>query len=158
MAGAENALKHQATDIRIRKPPGTTHKNEIFSASPNQSLPKLTRILRPMSVTADQERGYYDQAYAAHLEADDGALRIDRQILAGQFDDPASPCFERRLLYHTALKELLAESVKGRRVLDYGCGLGDWGVMLAVEGAAVTLSFAYRHRGSSATRSGKRGR
>ncbi len=92
-----------------------------------------------MSVTADQERGYYDQAYAAHLEADDGALRIDRQILAGQFDDPASPCFERRLLYHTALKELLAESVKGRRVLDYGCGLGDWGVMLAVEGAAVTL-------------------
>ena len=92
-----------------------------------------------MSVTADQERGYYDQAYALHLEADDGALRVDRHILAAQFDDPASPRFERRLLYHTALKKLFAESVKGRRVLDYGCGVGDWGVMLAVEGARVTL-------------------
>ena len=111
----------------------------MFSASPNQSLPKLTTIPRPMTVTADQERGYYDLAYAPYLEADDGALRVDRQILAAQFDDPASPCFERRLLYHTALKELLAESVKGRRALDYGCGLGDWGVMLAVEGATVTL-------------------
>ncbi len=92
-----------------------------------------------MSVTADQERGYYDQAYTLHLEADDGALRIDRQILAAQFDDPASPCFDRRLLYHPALKELLSESVKGSRALDYGCGLGDWGVMSAVEGATVTL-------------------
>ncbi len=92
-----------------------------------------------MSVTADQERGYYDQAYARHLEADDGALRIDRHILQAQFDDPASPCFERRLLYHTALEKLLAEPVKGRRALDYGCGVGDWGVMLAVEGARVTL-------------------
>ena len=92
-----------------------------------------------MSVTADQERGYYDRAYALHLEADDGALRVDRRILAAQFDDPASPCFERRLLYHTALEKLLAEPVKGRRALDYGCGVGDWGVMLAVEGAHVTL-------------------
>ena len=92
-----------------------------------------------MSVTADQERGYYDQAYALHLEADDSALRVDRHILAAQFDDPASPCFERRLLYHTALKKLFAEPVKGLRALDYGCGVGDWGVMLAVEGAHVTL-------------------
>ena len=29
--------------------------------------------------------------------------------------------------------------MKGRRALDYGCGVGDWGVMLAVEGAHVTL-------------------
>ena len=92
-----------------------------------------------MSVTADQERRYYDQAYAPHLEADDGELRIDRHILAAQFDDPASPWFERRLLYRTALEKLLAEPVKGRRVLDYGCGVGDWGVVLAVEGAGVTL-------------------
>ena len=96
-------------------------------------------IPRPMSVTADQERGYYDQAYALHLEADDGALRVNRHILAAQFDDPASPRFERRLLYHTALEKLLAEPVKGLRALDYGCGVGDWGVMLAVEGAHVTL-------------------
>ena len=94
-----------------------------------------------MTVTADQERGYYDQAYALHLAADDGALRIDRQILAAQFDDPASPCFERRLLYNTALKELPGESVKGCRALDYGCGLGDWGVMLAVEGASGVSNY-----------------
>ena len=92
-----------------------------------------------MSVTADQERGYYDRAYAPHLEADDGAPRVDRRILAAQFDDPASPYFERRRLYDTAMKKLFAASVKGRRVLDYGCGVGDWGVMLAVEGARVTL-------------------
>ncbi len=92
-----------------------------------------------MSVTADQERRFYNQAYAPHLEADDGALRIDRHILEAQFDDPASPWFERRLLYRTALEKLLAGPVKGRRVLDYGCGVGDWGVVLAVEGARVTL-------------------
>jgi hypothetical protein len=43
-----------------------------------------------MSVTADQERRFYDQNYAPHLNAADGALRVDRAILAAQFDDPAS--------------------------------------------------------------------
>jgi SAM-dependent methyltransferase len=92
-----------------------------------------------MSVTADQERRFYDQNYAPHLNAADGALRVDRAILAAQFEDPASSYYERRLLYRTALEKLLAQPVKGCRALDYGCGVGEWGVMLAVEGAHVTL-------------------
>ncbi len=37
------------------------------------------------------------------------------------------------------LQELLAEPPSGCSVLDYGCGLGEWGVLMATEGARVAL-------------------
>jgi ubiquinone/menaquinone biosynthesis C-methylase UbiE len=42
-------------------------------------------------------------------------------------------------LYVAIMQALLAEPVAGRAVLDYGCGTGDWGLMLAGEGANVTF-------------------
>jgi SAM-dependent methyltransferase len=47
--------------------------------------------------------------------------------------------YERRHLYRVGLDLMLAEPVLGRKVLDYGCGTGIWGVMLATEGAQVAL-------------------
>jgi len=57
----------------------------------------------------------------------------------GGLADAANPSYERRVVYRAALKYLLSESLTGRTVLDYGCGTGDWGLMLAGEGAVVTL-------------------
>jgi ubiquinone/menaquinone biosynthesis C-methylase UbiE len=92
-----------------------------------------------VSITADQERGFYDSVYARHLSLPDSALVCNRQTLAADLANPARSIYERRRLYGTVLKVLLAESVSGQRVLDYGCGTGDWGLMLAGEGANVTL-------------------
>lgn len=85
------------------------------------------------------ERQFYDRVYAAHLRLPDHALVINRRLMLDQLDNPASTAYERRRLYRTALEALLAEPLLGRNVLDYGCGPGDWGVLLATEGARVTL-------------------
>jgi ubiquinone/menaquinone biosynthesis C-methylase UbiE len=92
-----------------------------------------------VSITADQERGFYDGVYSQYLNVPDSALVCNRQTLEADLANPARAIYERRRLYGTVLKVLLAESVTGRRVLDYGCGTGDWGLMLAGEGADVTL-------------------
>jgi len=92
-----------------------------------------------VSITADQERGFYDGVYAQHLNLPDSALICNRQTLEADLANPARSIYERRRLYGTVLKVLLAESAASRRVLDYGCGTGDWGLMLAGEGADVTL-------------------
>lgn len=91
-----------------------------------------------MSVTADQERSFYDQVYGRFLHLPPDALRFDRRILTTILDDPAEPYYERRQLYRRVLAVLMAEPIAGQRVLDYGCGTGDWGLMLATEGARVT--------------------
>lgn len=92
-----------------------------------------------MSITADQERGFYDGVYAQHLNLPDSALICNRQTLEADLANPARAIYERRRLYATVLRVLLAEPAARRRVLDYGCGTGDWGLMLAGEGADVTL-------------------
>src|SRR5262249_14947751 len=45
----------------------------------------------------------------------------------------------RRKLYGAVLEQLLSEPLEGCQVLDYGCGLGEWGVLMATEGASVAL-------------------
>jgi SAM-dependent methyltransferase len=47
--------------------------------------------------------------------------------------------YERRRLFRIILRVLLAESAVDASILDYGCGTGDWGLMLAGEGAHVTF-------------------
>jgi len=90
-------------------------------------------------ITADREREFYDRQYAQFLTLPDHALRIDRKILEGSIESPSSPFYERRLLYRTSMRALEAEPVRGKKILDYGCGPADFGLWLATEGADVTL-------------------
>lgn len=92
-----------------------------------------------MTISSDDERRFYDEVYAAVRDQPDGSLRCDaarmRQILA----DPASGYYERRHLYGAALDYLESLPLERLRILDYGCGSGDWGVLMATEGARVVL-------------------
>ena len=92
-----------------------------------------------VGITADQERGYYDQIYAAHLTLPDHALRLDRAILLADLDDPAKAIYERRKLFGLVFAYLDRQPLSEITVLDYGCGPGDWGVWMATEGARVTF-------------------
>ena len=65
--------------------------------------------------------------------------RAAAKILVKQLNDPSSPLYERQKLYQGVLEALLSEPMKGKKALDYGCGTGEWGVMLATEGAQVAL-------------------
>ena len=92
-----------------------------------------------MIADVEQEREFYDDAYARHVGAADHALACSREILVNQLNDPVSPLYERRRLYLGVLAALLSETLRGKKALDYGCGTGEWGVMLATEGAEVAL-------------------
>lgn len=92
-----------------------------------------------MEIHVEEERRYYDDVYAQHLAAREQDLRVGREIMLRQFDDPSEHFYERRRLYHGSMEALFAGPVDGMRVLDYGCGTGEWGVMLATEGARATL-------------------
>jgi SAM-dependent methyltransferase len=90
-------------------------------------------------ISADQERQFYDAAYAVHRHAPDHALRIDRPTMLRELTEPDGSFYERRRLYRAVFDELLVEPLVGRSVLDYGCGLGEWGVWMATEGARAAL-------------------
>lgn len=92
-----------------------------------------------MSLDVATEKRFYDDAYAARGRASDADLRIDREIFLRDIDDPASGFFERRSLYRRAFERLFEQPVDGARALDYGCGTGEWGVVLATQGARVAL-------------------
>lgn len=92
-----------------------------------------------VGISADQERGYYDQIYASHLALPDHALRLDRRILLADLNDPRKAIYERRKLFLLAFAWLDQQPLAGLSVLDYGCGPGDWGVWMATEGARVTF-------------------
>jgi SAM-dependent methyltransferase len=90
-------------------------------------------------ITSDQERQFYDRQYAQFLECADDALRVDKDLLERDIDNPAMPFYERRRLYRATLRELEAEPLSGRKVLDYGSGPADFGLWMACRGAEVTL-------------------
>jgi SAM-dependent methyltransferase len=90
-----------------------------------------------VSITADQERAFYDAQYSQFLNLPSADLVCNRKIIEADLANPAHPVYERRRLYLAILRILLAEPVAGRSVLDYGCGTGDWGLLLAGEGAHV---------------------
>jgi len=90
-------------------------------------------------ITAAEERAFYDQQYAQFLALPDHALRIDRAVLDRNLNDPSNPFYERRVLYRATIAALESEPLRGRKVLDYGCGPADFGLWMATEGADVTL-------------------
>jgi len=90
-------------------------------------------------ISVDQERQFYDAAYAVHRDAPDHALRIDRRTMLRELTEPDGSFYERRRLYRAVFDELMSAPLAGRSVLDYGCGLGEWGVWMATEGARTAL-------------------
>jgi SAM-dependent methyltransferase len=92
-----------------------------------------------VKITAQQEQQFYDAEYSVHLGAPYHALITNQDSLRRQMADPASPFYERRRLYGAVLDLLLSMPLAECPVLDYGCGLGEWGVMMATEGARVAL-------------------
>lgn len=92
-----------------------------------------------MSINVEQERQFYEEAYRRLLRYPDHALVCSRKAFEKFLEDPAHPFYERRRLYAMAIQQLLSRPLEGTAALDYGCGPGDWGVMLATEGARVTL-------------------
>jgi SAM-dependent methyltransferase len=92
-----------------------------------------------LRITASQEQQFYDSAYARHVQVADHDLRTNRQSMLRDINEPAGAFYERRALYGAVLRQLLSEPLAGIAALDYGCGLGEWGVLMATEGARVTL-------------------
>jgi len=90
-------------------------------------------------ITAADEQRFYDEQYAQFLALPDHSLKTSRAILERDLDDPRHPIYERRRLYKRTLETLLSLAPAGKRILEYGCGTGDWGLLLASEGADATL-------------------
>ena len=90
-------------------------------------------------ITSDSEREFYDGRYAQFLRLPDHALRVDRKVLEASLANPAQPFYERHRLYRAAMRALDSGPLRGKKILDYGCGPADFGLWLATEGADVTL-------------------
>jgi SAM-dependent methyltransferase len=92
-----------------------------------------------LRITARQEQQFYDSEYARYRGVPDHALRTNRESILRDLRQPAGAFYERRKLHGAVLDQLLSKPLAGRVALDYGCGLGEWGVLMATEGACVTL-------------------
>lgn len=93
-----------------------------------------------MSTHQEAEKAYYEERYAAFLDLPREDLRFTPAGFLADLDNPRREVFERRRLYRATLTALGQLSLSGRRVLDYGCGTGDFGLwMAAAEHARVTF-------------------
>jgi SAM-dependent methyltransferase len=118
-----------------------------------------------MRITPQDEQRFYDVIYARQIGLPDEAIRYDLATFAHDLTNPARPIYERRLLFRSLLDVLLAQPLDGAEVLDYGCGTGDWGLVLASQGARVTfldlspvaVDFAMRRAVASGLRDRVRG-
>jgi len=92
-----------------------------------------------LSITSAQEQHFYDSAYAPYRSAPEHALIVNRESILKELSEPGGLFYERRRLYAAVLAQILSQPLQGRSVLDYGCGLGEWGVFMATEGARAAL-------------------
>ena len=97
------------------------------------------RRLKRVAISSDQEQAHYDALYSRFSAVPDDDLIWNRETLLRDVNNPRQAMYERRRLYLAALDFLLKENLAGKTVLDYGCGLGEWGTLMATEGANVTL-------------------
>ncbi|MEO7143489.1 MAG: methyltransferase domain-containing protein, partial [Bryobacteraceae bacterium] len=73
------------------------------------------------------------------LDLPDSDVVCNLRTMEADLHNPAKAVYERRAVYQAALDCLLANPLAGCAALDYGCGTGDWGLVLAGEGASVVL-------------------
>lgn len=93
-----------------------------------------------MSTTAAGEKAYYEQQYARFLELPDADLSFSPSSFLADLGNPRKEVYERRALYAATLAALSRLNLSGARVLDYGCGTGDFGLWMATaEAARVTF-------------------
>ncbi len=92
-----------------------------------------------MTLPVQEERAFYDAVYGRFLQAPLQELAIRPETFRADLDNPSKTVFERRRLYAMALDHLASLPLDGRRALEYGCGTGDWGLLMACMGAEVTL-------------------
>ncbi|MCC7340366.1 MAG: class I SAM-dependent methyltransferase [Bryobacterales bacterium] len=93
-----------------------------------------------MSTHAAAEKAYYEARYAAFLDLPPDDLRFTPSRFLADLEDPRKEVYERKELYRATLTALGRLNLRGRSVLDYGCGTGDFGLWMATaERARVTF-------------------
>src|SRR5205085_12455743 len=77
------------------------------------------------------EQAEVERSASEALHIDEAALRADENDLKRYLDPPANTCYPLEYAYH------LLGDVRGKPVLDYGCGDGIHSLTLARRGAGV---------------------
>ncbi len=93
-----------------------------------------------MPTTSLDEKAFYEERYAPFLAFSPDDLRFSPGLFLEDLSNPAKNVYERFDLYAATLRLLSSLSLRGKTVLDYGCGTGDFGLWMATaEGAHVTF-------------------